>query len=84
MTNQSQIDAVPMTKPDKFGQSHPIETPELIAAKLEELRAQVESMPKAKKQAYLQATTKCPDLVGDKDLLSKTTQQTKHPQSSIE
>ena len=60
-----------MTKPDQFGQQHPIETPEIIETKLRELHEQLEHKikPEKKKKVYEQAKMKCPELVTDQDLL---------------
>ena len=60
---------VEMTKPDQFGQSHPIETPQLIQAKLKDIRDELDAMQPDKKKVYQQAQQKCPELVEDKDLL---------------
>lgn len=52
---------VEMTEPDRFGQSHPLENPDLIAAKMKELELELEKF--SEKDDYQQAETKCPDLV---------------------
>jgi hypothetical protein len=51
--------------PDKFGQLHPIENPELVAQQLEAFNDHVKALPESHKQALLQAQTKCPHLLTD-------------------
>jgi hypothetical protein len=54
-----------MTEEDIYGQRHPIETPELSAAKLKQLENAIEKLPTEDKQGWTQAKNKCPDLVDD-------------------
>ena len=64
MTTLSSNKAVPMTQvPDRFGQRHPLESPELIAIKLQELDQVLQLMRPRHKQAYETALLKCPDQV---------------------
>lgn len=56
----------PMSEEDQYGQKHPIETSELIGAKLKELHIQIDNISKNKREAYDQATVKCPELLSDK------------------
>jgi hypothetical protein len=56
---------VEMTEEDIYGQRHPTETPELIAAKLTELQAEIEKLPTEDTQGWTQAKSKCPNLVDD-------------------
>jgi hypothetical protein len=52
--------------PDIYGQSHPVETPEIIAAALEEFRSQLhKASASASKNAVLHAQAKCPELLTD-------------------
>ena len=51
------------TEKDSCGQSHPIETPELIAAKLVAFDEEVTTIPKNKRRALNQAIGKCPELL---------------------
>ena len=52
---------------DIYGQCHPIETDELIDARLKELDEELEKVKKG--ESWLQAKAKCPDLVGRDFLL---------------
>jgi hypothetical protein len=53
-------------QPDVYGQVHPVETPELIAAKLKEFDQLVATLPVTKKTRYIAAAqAKCPDLLTD-------------------
>lgn len=52
--------------PDVYGQVHPVETPELLAAKRLEMEVELEQIPPEEKQAWMQALAKCDEsLVGD-------------------
>ena len=57
---------VAFTEKDYYSQRHPIETPELIAAKLVQFDNHVATIPKKQRQALTQATLKCPDLLDEK------------------
>ena len=56
-----------MSEPDRFGQCHPVETPEIIDAKLKELDEELGEIKE--KEAYDQAKAKCPDQVNDSKLV---------------
>jgi hypothetical protein len=52
--------------PDVYGQVHPLETPELLAAKRSEMEVELDQIPLEEKQDWMQAQTKCDEsLVGD-------------------
>ena len=55
------IMAVELTEPDRFGQRHPLETPELIQTKLAELELELKDLPLEQKEAFEQAIVECPD-----------------------
>lgn len=57
---------VAFTEKDCYSQRHPIETPELIAAKLAMFDKQVTAIPKKQCQALTQATLNCPGLLDEK------------------
>ncbi len=51
------------TSHDKlYGQDVPVETPELISSKLQELEDEINKIPKENKQEWLSALRRCPDL----------------------
>lgn len=54
------------SKADLYGQFHPVETTDMISAKLEEFEREIKKLPEEKKQCLLEAEEKCPDLVTDK------------------
>lgn len=60
---------VPKTEPDMYKQQHPIESEELIAAKLAEFETEMAKIPDKEKGTYLSAVEKCPDQVSDKEKL---------------
>jgi hypothetical protein len=60
---------VPKTKPDLYQQEHPIESEDLILAKLDELEAELAKIADKDKATYLQALEKCPQLVSNKEKL---------------
>jgi hypothetical protein len=57
---------VPMSPPDQYGQSHPIETDILIDNKLKELEFEIAKLSEERREAYSQAVEKCPELLTDK------------------
>jgi len=56
---------VDMTEDDIYGQRHPVECSELIAAKLKDLEIELDKLPISDKQGWGQAKAKCPDIVND-------------------
>lgn len=60
---------VTKTKPDMYSQEHPIESEELILAKLDELQTELDGISDKDKATYLQALEKCPRLVSKKEKL---------------
>ncbi|CAB9518711.1 tocopherol transfer protein-like [Seminavis robusta] len=58
--------ALRFTEPDCYGQTHPIETPQLIASKLQSFEHQLVAIPHHKKTCLKQAMKKCPELLTDK------------------
>ena len=60
---------VEFTPADVYGQKHPIESPELIQAKLKELDLELEKLPQDEKELWEEAKEKCPDLTDDDDKL---------------
>lgn len=60
---------VEMSESDEFGQSHPVETPEVIKSKLQELQDEILKIKDKEKTAYLQAKEKCPEQIKDDILL---------------
>ena len=60
---------VEFTAEDVYGQKHPIETPELIQAKLKELDSDLEKLPQDEKDLWEEAKEKCPELTDDDDKL---------------
>lgn len=57
------------TEPDMYKQEHPIESDELIEAKLKELELELEKLSVPIKASYLQAVEKSPKLVSRKEKL---------------
>lgn len=55
------------TDPDKYGQSHPIETPILIQSSLILLNEEIEKYSGIEKEAYLKAIELCPNIVTTDD-----------------
>jgi len=53
------------TAPDIYGQSHPIETPALIAEGFANLERELGKIPMKDKTAYIRAAKECPDVVND-------------------
>ena len=60
---------VEFTPEDVYGQKHPIESPELIQAKLKELDLELEKLPEDEKDLWEEAKEKCPGLTTDDDKL---------------
>ena len=59
-------DGIPMSDEDIYGQRHPIESVDLIAAKLAELEEELSQLSDEDAQGWTQAKAKCaPDLVND-------------------
>lgn len=56
---------VPRSEPDIYGQSHPIETDELIQAKLSALEEELQKLPDNQCKALRKAEVDCPDLLSD-------------------
>lgn len=54
------------SKADVYGQYHPVETSDMISAKLEEFDREIKKLPEDTKASLLEAEEKCPDLVTDK------------------
>ena len=54
------------SKADVYGQYHPVETSDMISAKLEEFEREIKKLPEDTKASLLEAEEKCPDLVTDK------------------
>jgi hypothetical protein len=61
--------SVRTTGPDIYGQSHPVETPELLEAALRKFRAEVDRIPAKDKPALLRAQDACPGLLTDDFML---------------
>lgn len=60
---------VPYTLPDQYSQKHPVESPELIQAKLKELEDELEAISENDKKTYSEALKKCPELITEKEKL---------------
>jgi hypothetical protein len=59
-------DGIPMSDEDMYGQRHPVENPDLIAAKLGELEEELSQLSDEDSQGWTQAKAKCsPDLIND-------------------
>lgn len=56
---------VNFTKPDVYGQKHPLETPELIQRKLHELDLEIAKIAPNNKKHLLEAERRCPKLLSD-------------------
>jgi hypothetical protein len=48
---------------DQYGQVHPNETEALITSKLQDFEVEIAKLPKTQKEAFEQATIKCPELL---------------------
>lgn len=57
--------AIAFTETDVYGQSHPIETPELTKLKLEDLNKTLDEVGD-QHEGWCQAKRMCPELVDDK------------------
>jgi len=58
--------SIPMSEKDIYGQRHPIESPDLIAAKLKELQVELDKLSPEEKQGWTQAQENCaPELIND-------------------
>ena len=53
------------TEPDQYGQSHPIENPDLISSKLKHFEDAVKEITKNEKENLVRAQEKCPELLTD-------------------
>jgi hypothetical protein len=57
---------VPMSDEDIYGQTHPIESADLIASRLKELDLELDKLPADDTQGWTQAKTKCaPDIINN-------------------
>uniref|UniRef100_A0A7R9ZA46 CRAL-TRIO domain-containing protein n=1 Tax=Pseudictyota dubia TaxID=2749911 RepID=A0A7R9ZA46_9STRA len=54
-----------VTKPDVYGQCHPLESPELIAGSLVRVEEELKSLPERVRNGWDEACERCPSLVGD-------------------
>jgi len=53
------------TKPDYYGQVHPVENADMIQQGLSNLEKELSQIPEEKKKTFLEALEKCPDIVNE-------------------
>lgn len=67
---EEEIPQITKTKPDIYGQKHPIETPALLRYALKKMKIEIDKIPEKKKKNWLIAKAKSPpSIVGDDHLL---------------
>jgi hypothetical protein len=53
------------SKADIYGQFHPLETDDIITAKLKEFEREIKKLPETDKKWLMEAEERCPELVTD-------------------